>query len=152
MSCLYWLCRHLQARVSSNMQTGSALRASDPGLHDEVAAIQRMLLAAIVIHTQHAMQALVLAISKPDAGTCHVAKAFMEAVLLPVALGQDGHHVNGFMKPLGSPGSLPAGSSISPASLQQALRHTLKGAYQGRQRLMTCLTPQKLVKSCGCAS
>ncbi|KAK9868463.1 hypothetical protein WJX84_003936 [Apatococcus fuscideae] len=42
----------------------------------------------------------------------------------------DGHHVNGFMKPLGSPGSLPAGSSISPASLQQALRHTLKGAYQ----------------------
>ncbi|KAK9832226.1 hypothetical protein WJX74_003620 [Apatococcus lobatus] len=126
ITCL--LLWHLQARAMTDMQQTSSFSPSDAGRGNEVAALQRVLLAAMVLHPQHAVPGAVSAISSPDAGIAHAARAFLESIVLPLVL-QDAQHLNGSVKPHGVLSSIPA-DSFSPSSFQQCLRSSLKSAYQ----------------------
>lgn len=129
-------CRHLQARVMKDMQQLSSLTPADPRFSHEVATLQKVLLGAMVIHPNFAVLGVVSAISNPDVGIAHAARALLESVVLPIAL-QETHHLNGSTKPHGLLSSLPA-DSFSPLSFQQCLRTSLKSAFHGTHRQQSC--------------
>ena len=113
----------------TDIQQPSFLSPPELKFSHEVAALQKVLLGAMVIHPQSAVPGVVSAISNPDAGIAHAARAFVESVVLPIAL-QETQHLNGSMKPHGLLSSVPA-DSFSALSLQQCLRMSLKSAYHG---------------------
>lgn len=90
----------------------------------------------MVIHPQSAVPGIVSAISNPDAGIAHAARALLESVVLPIAL-QETQHLNGSIKPHGLLSSLPA-DSFSALSFQQCLRASLKSAYHGEHEQQSC--------------
>lgn len=117
----------------TDMQQTSFFRPSDAGVGDEVAALQRVLLAAMVLHPQHAIPGTVSAISSPDAVIAHAARAFLEYLVLPL-LVQNMQHLNGSVQPHGLLSSIST-DGFSPSSFQQCLRSSLKNAYQGMHKL-----------------
>ena len=125
------LCRHLQTRISSDAQPGSPLTASDAALKDEVAAVQTVLLALMVMHPQQAVPGVVSAISTATAGTSAAARVLLESVVLPLVHSQSLQHLNGALKPDGLSTLLKAGS-WQLTGLQQSLQVAIKAAYQGR--------------------
>ena len=123
-------CRHLQIRPSTDGQPGGRLAASHAGLSVEVAAIQIAILAVMVRHPQQAVPGVVSAISSADSETCRAARAFLESIVLPLALAQSMQHLNGAVKIDGLP-SLLKEDAWPLTNLQQSLRLALKAAYQG---------------------
>ncbi len=124
------LCRHLQIRPRTDGQPGGQLAASHAGLSAEVAAIQIAVLAVMVRHPQQAVPGVVSAISSVNPETCRGARAFLESVVLPLALAQSMQHLNGAVKIDGLPNLLKE-DAWPLTNLQQSLRLALKAAYQG---------------------